>query len=158
MDIFDRQLLNLMQENFPISKTPYRDLAATLGITEEEVLARVKKLKDAGIIRRIGGIINSRAMGYYSTLCAVHIKESQLDQLVQYLDNITAITHNYLRDHYYNLWFTLTLASLEEVQAMISQIENEFNVEILQLPAIKTYKIKVSFEMGEEMQYDINRA
>jgi len=157
MDAIDRRLLNLLQEDFPLSPSPYRDLAARLGVSEEQVLDRINKLKDAGVIRRIGGIINSRALGYYSTLCALHIEERELERLALYLDNITAITHNYLRDYYYNVWFTLTMASEKELQAMISRIEKEFKVEILQMPAIKTYKVKVSFELGEKMKYDINR-
>lgn len=112
------------------------------------MLEKIKELKNRGIIRRIGGIIDSRALGFYSTLCACTVAEDQIERVSAVINRLPEVTHNYIRDHNYNLWFTLTAPSKAKCLELIQKIEAESGVIIHSMPAVKMYKIKVSFEMG----------
>lgn len=147
-DELDSKILNLLQTQFPISLTPFRDIALQLGSTEEEVLTRIAILHQDGIIRRIGGIINSRALGFYSTLCACQAAEDRLLEVGEIISSYPQVTHNYIRDHQlYNVWFTLTAESKELALEIIREMERRTATSIVNMPAKKVYKIKVAFEM-----------
>jgi DNA-binding Lrp family transcriptional regulator len=148
MNDLDKELLNLLQNDFPLCSQPYTKLAAKLKMTEGELLEKIKELKNRGIIRRIGGIIDSRALGFYSTLCACTVAEDQIERVSAVINRLPEVTHNYIRDHNYNLWFTLTAPSKAKCLELIQKIEAESGVIIHSMPAVKMYKIKVSFEMG----------
>ena len=105
LDDLDRAILNEIQSHFPIVSRPYAEMGARVGASEAEVLARVKHMADAGIIRRIGANFTSRKLGYTSTLCAAHVPEAQLEQFIEVVNRYPGVTHNYLRRHRYNVWF-----------------------------------------------------
>ena len=107
MDTIDKKLLNLMQNEIPIDKRPFKILGEKLLITENEVLKRVNKLKNEGIIRRIGGIFNSRKIGYTSTLCAAKVPENKIEEVAACINEYDEVTHNYIREDEYNMWFTV---------------------------------------------------
>lgn len=145
----DRDILDLLQEDFPLSCTPYKDMAEKLSISERELLQRIDKMKNNGLIRRIGGIINSSSFGFYSTLCACKVPEEKIEQVAEVINARPGVSHNYLRDHEYNIWFTLTASSKEKVLDEINSLEEQCGVDIINLPAKKVYKIKVFFDMGD---------
>jgi DNA-binding Lrp family transcriptional regulator len=147
-DELDNQILNMLQNNFPVSLTPYTDMAVQLGIEEEEMINRIKVLREDGIIRRIGGIVDSRALGFYSTLCACQVPDQRVDEVGEIISSYPQVTHNYVRDHHdYNIWFTLTAESEELALSIIAEMEKRTATSIVNMPAEKVYKIKVSFEM-----------
>lgn len=141
-----------MQNDFPLSSQPYQELANRLDISEDEVLKRVQILKNKGIIRRIGAILDSRHMGYYSTLCACQVEEERIDEVAKVINSHQGVTHNYVRDHQYNIWFTITAPSHAYAEKMIQDIENNAGIKVLNMPASKMYKIKVSLNMGENYE------
>ncbi|MEA1961058.1 MAG: AsnC family transcriptional regulator [Bacillota bacterium] len=145
----DRLILNEIQDNFPLSAQPYQDIASRIGIDESEVIYRIGELKDKGIIRRIGGILDSRSLGFFSTLCATRVPEDQLNKVGEKINQLPGVTHNYVRDFEWNMWFTLTTESKEEALSLIQALEQELQIQIKNMPAKKVYKIKVSFDMGE---------
>jgi DNA-binding Lrp family transcriptional regulator len=149
LDRLDRQLLNLMQNDFPLTTQPYLDMARKLDISENEVLKRIQAMKQSGIIRRTGAILDARKMGFYSTLCTCRVEEERIDEVAAIINGQKGITHNYVRDHYYNVWFTLTAPSYDEAMKIIRDIQQAAQVKVLAMPAIKTYKIKVSLDMGD---------
>lgn len=148
-DDLDRKILDLLQNEFPLTVQPYLDLAQRVGINESEVLERIRAMKACGLIRRIGGIWDSRRLGFYSTLCAVSVPEDRIPEAAQIINNLPGVTHNYLRDHEYNMWFTLTSPSIEDSQATLRQLEQNLDLTIFSMPTEKVYKIKVSFDVGE---------
>ena len=143
-----KRLLNKIQEDFPISSRPYLEIAHQLGMTEEEVLESIKELKKAGYIRRLGGVFDSRSLGYTSSLCAMKVEPSDVDKVGGRISSYIGVTHNYLRNHDYNMWFTITAPSEVHIQQIIHEIKSESGIdEIMVLEAVKTFKIKVNFDL-----------
>ena len=147
-DELDRMILNEIQSNLPIEPRPYQVLAEKLKCSEEEVLRRVQEMKDRELIRRIGANCNSRMLGYTSTLCAAKVPSQLMEQFVEVVNSYSGVTHNYRREHNYNIWFTLIAPSKEEIKRILSEISEHTGVEeIMSLPAERLFKIQVDFEV-----------
>ena len=149
LDATDKALLDIIQTAFPLDPRPYRVLGETLGIAEEEALARVKSLKERRVIRRMGANFQSAKLGYRSTLCGAKVPEEKLDAFIADVNALPGVTHNYLRDHKFNVWFTLIGPSWDAVLEELRGITERTGVEIMNLPAEKLYKIRVDFAMSE---------
>jgi siroheme decarboxylase len=152
MDAIDKKILDLIQTDFPLDSRPYARIGEQFGLTEAEALARVRALKGKGIIRRIGANFQSRKLGWTSTLCAAQVPEDRLDEFVAEVNSHPGVTHNYLRQHAYNVWFTLIAPGVDSVREILAGITAKTGIEILNLPAEKTFKIKVDFPMSENDQ------
>ena len=150
MDKSDKELLDIIQYDFPLSSRPYKEIGDRLALSEDEVITRIKKLKEEKIIRRIGGVFSSHKLGYTSLLCSVRIPESEIDQAAEILNTYPGITHNYKRDHEYNLWFTLITESEAKKQRIIKEIEEKIGYPVNQFPAIKVFKLRAVFKIPEE--------
>ena len=147
-DDIDRKILDILQNDFPLAVQPFAVMADQLSMGEDELMTRIAVMKDSGLIRRIGGIMDSRKLGFYSTLCAVSVPTIRIEEAAQIINRQPGVTHNYLRDHDYNMWFTVTMPSQEETLMVIQGLETSLGLNILSMPAEKVYKIKVSFNMG----------
>ena len=148
LDEMDRLILNEIQSYFPIEAEPYLELAEKLGCSEAEVLERVHNLKNRQIIRRIGANCNSRKLGYTSTLCAAMVPKGYMKRFVEVVNSYPGVTHNYRRDHAYNVWFTLIAPAFEEIERILREISDLTEVkEIISLPAEQVFKIHVDFEV-----------
>jgi siroheme decarboxylase len=152
MDDTDKKILDLIQTDFPLDPQPYARIGEKFGLTEAEALARIRALKGKGIIRRIGANFQSRKLGWTSTLCAAQVPKEKIEEFAAEVNRHPGVTHNYLRQHRYNVWFTLIAPSVEKVRETLSEITAATGIEILNLPAEKTYKIKVDFPMWENDQ------
>ena len=149
MDNLDKRLLDIIQTDFPLEPRPYAVLGERLQLTEAEVLARVRALRQRGLIRRIGANFQSAALGFRSTLCAAKVPQEKLDAFVAEVNALPGATHNYLRGHAYNVWFTLIGPSWDAVCATLEELSRRTGVDILNLPASRLYKIRVDFPMEE---------
>ncbi len=148
MDDVDRRILNEIQSQFPIMSRPYLGLAQRLGLSEREVIERIKGLKAQGIIRRIGGNFHSSRLNFTSTLCAAKVPEGKVAEFVEQVNRYPGVTHNYLRNHEYNVWFTFIAEDMSEIDKALREVSEATEVkEILNLPAVRTFKIKVDFEV-----------
>lgn len=146
LDKTDRLILNEIQRNFPLTHRPFLALGRKLQVKEKEVLERVQRLKDVGIIRRIGASFSSRAVGFSSTLCAAKVPRSKIGDFVAIVNTYPGVTHNYEREGDYNIWFTLIAPSRRKINQILAEISCKTGVkEILNLPALKTFKIAVDF-------------
>jgi DNA-binding Lrp family transcriptional regulator len=147
MDDVDRELLNEIQTRFPITRKPFQDLGLRLNYSEEEILTRIRRLKRIGIIRRIGGNFDSKRLGFATTLCAARVPEERIQGFVEVVNRYPEVTHNYLRGNPYNIWFTLVARSSEVVHRYMEEIKEQTGVrDILNLPAVRVFKILVEFD------------
>lgn len=151
MDSTDRALLNAIQNHFPIAVRPFQRLGEAVGTTEEDAFKRIQSLRQEGIIRRLGGVFDSRRLGYYSTLCAAKVPEEKIPILAKLLNEIPGVTHNYIRDHAYNSWFTLIARSQAVAERILNHIREASGVsEVFSLPATRLFKINVNFDLLDE--------
>ncbi|MBU1247454.1 MAG: AsnC family transcriptional regulator [Proteobacteria bacterium] len=150
MDSYDKEILNIIQSSFPLVSRPYAAIGAQVGLSEDETLTRVNALRDEGVIRRLGGNFGSRELGWRSTLCAAKVPEDKLDAFVAEVNSHSGVTHNYLREHEFNIWFTFIGRDWEFVESTLAAITEKTGIKILNLPADKLFKIKVDFKIDDE--------
>lgn len=148
MDEVDKRILNRIQSDFPITENPYMDIAEELGLLEDDVIERVHRLKENGIIRRIGGNFSPEKLGYVSTLCAGRVPPEKLDLFAEVVNSYPGVTHNYLRENTFNVWFTFIAPSRESIETCLKEISEKTGVsDILNLPATDVYKIRAHFKL-----------
>jgi DNA-binding Lrp family transcriptional regulator len=148
IDDIDRQLLNRIQSDFPITARPFEAIGQELGLAEPEVVARISRLKQSGYIRRIGGNFVPEKLGYVSTLCAAKVPPDQIDRFAETVNRYPGVTHNYLRENDYNVWFTFIAPSREDIANHLADIARITGVhEILNLPASHVFKIRAKFKV-----------
>ena len=144
----DKALLNIIQSDFPLTPRPFATIAQRLGSTEAAVLERLRRLKDAHIIRRIGGNFSPEKLGFVSTLCAARVPEEQIDNFAATVNRYPGVTHNYQRDNHFNVWFTFIAPSMAEIEAHRADISAKTGVEtIVNLPATHVFKIRAQFDL-----------
>lgn len=145
-DETDRKLINRLQTDFPVSVRPYWEIGQKLGITEAEVIDRLSRMQKNGTIRRIGANVVPKKLGYTSTLCAAQVPEAEIDRFAEVVNRNPGVTHNYLREHTYNVWFTVIAPSMEEIEQFLEEVKKETGVsKVLNLPAEKVFKLRAEF-------------
>jgi DNA-binding Lrp family transcriptional regulator len=149
LDGIDKSIINRIQSDFPITSRPWLAVAEELNLTEKEVLTRVARLKEIGIIRRIGGNFVPGKLGFVSTLCAAKVPEEKIEHFAKVVNRFPGVTHNYQRDNTYNVWFTFIAPSETEIEENLNKIAIETGVsDILNLPATRVFKIKAQFDVS----------
>ena len=144
----NREILNNIQVDFPIDSRPYKILAQKLGLTEEELIKRINQMKKEMLIRRIGGNFSPDRLGYHSTLCAAKVPEEKITLFTKTVNAYSGVTHNYKRDHEFNIWFTFIAPSVEIIKDSLKQIQKMTDVETIQnLPATRVFKISANFKL-----------
>jgi len=150
LDRRDRILLNHVQGGFPVVSRPFAALGEALGISEEEVLFRLRHLVKAGALSRFGPILNARQMGGERTLAALHVPPERFEEVAALVNRLPTISHNYTRDHHYNMWFVVSSDDEAEVERTLQTIERQTGLRPLNLPALEEYFVEVNFQFGSE--------
>jgi heme b synthase len=141
-----RKVIDLIQSGFPLERDPYGAIARQCGIRRDDVRSAIASLRREGTIRRVGASFASKKLGYTSTLCAIAVPDEQADAVAETINAFPQVTHNYLRNDRYNLWFTLITRDEAEKRAILDRIAQESGTDdILDMPATRTFKIRVDF-------------
>jgi len=150
LDDVDRRLLNLMQGSFPIASRPYARVAELSEIDEEEAMARVRHLLDKRIVRQVTPIFDTRALGYSSMLVAAKVDPEHPHRAARVINAHPGVSHNYLRNHEFNLWFTIATEPESKLglEGTLEVLAREAGAEsVRQLPTLKLFKIRMDLEM-----------
>lgn len=148
IDEIDKKIINRIQTLFPVDPHPYRVIAQELGLSEDDLISRIKRLKKEGIIRRIGGNFGPYQLGFFSTLCAASVPEEKVELFTKIVNGYSGVTHNYMRSHRYNIWFTFIAESMEIIEQSLCAIAERTEVyDILNLPATDVFKISANFKV-----------
>ncbi len=148
MDETDRNILNMLQREFPLAIEPYRVLAERMGTDEDDFLERVRSLKKQGIIRRIGAVFDAAGAGFASTLCAATVPVERLGQFTEVVNSYLGVTHNYLRDHEYNVWFTFIGPTRETIEESLDHISKQTGItDIVSMPVKRRFKVDTRFNL-----------
>jgi DNA-binding Lrp family transcriptional regulator len=146
MDEIDKKILRAVQSKLPITEKPWAALGEGLGLSEDEVIQRLKALKESGIIRRIGGNFDSTSLGWAATLCAAKVPNDKFDEFVEAVNAYPGVTHNYRREHEFNVWFTFIAETMEQIEQNLADLSETTGVaDICSMPSLRKYKIKVDF-------------
>jgi DNA-binding Lrp family transcriptional regulator len=148
LDDIDKALLNRIQSDFPVTSRPFREIAKEFKLSEDDVIQRIHRLKKNGIIRRIGGNFVPGKLGFTSTLCAARVPVDKVDDFAKVVNKYTGVTHNYLRENPYNVWFTVIAPSMKLINRYLDEISKKTGIhDILNLPATAVFKIKAHFDL-----------
>jgi len=151
LDAVDRRLLDLLQRDFPLNARPFAAIGESLGLPEEEVLARLRRLagpEKGRLIRQIGAIFDTTALGYKSTLVAMRVPQSETDRAAAAINRHPGVSHNYQRDHAWNLWFTLAVPPGEDLDTSVQALVDQAGGYPYRLfPALRVFKIGVHLDM-----------
>jgi siroheme decarboxylase len=155
LDDLDRRLLNLMQGSFPLAPRPFQHVAALAEVSEQETMSRVQRLLDKRIIRQVTPIFDTRALGYSSMLVAAKVDPENPHRAAAVINEHPGVSHNYLRNHDFNLWFTIATEpdSRLGLQGTLEVLAREAGAEsVRQLPTLKLFKIRMDLEMEGDTQ------
>jgi DNA-binding Lrp family transcriptional regulator len=148
MDEQDKRLLNAIQAEFPLTTRPFKDLGERAGLGEAETLARLAEFKRQRIIRQIGGIFDTRSLGYQSSLVAMRVPPERLDAAAQTVNGHPGVSHNYQRNHAFNLWFTLAVPPSSDLPWTVDRLHELAGAESTRvLPTLRLFKIGVQLDM-----------
>jgi DNA-binding Lrp family transcriptional regulator len=144
IDDTDARLIDEYQSGFPVQERPFEAVAADLGTTEADAVERVRRLREEGVFRRFGAVLNPPVIGS-STLAAVKAPEDRYDEIAATINDIRQVNHNYRRNHEWNMWFVVTASSREKRDRILDDIETETGCEVLNLPMLTDYYIDLEF-------------
>jgi siroheme decarboxylase len=146
LSAFDKRLCNQLQIGLPIAERPFAIISRIIKSSENKVIQHTRQLIKLGIIRRLGVSINWRAIGKASALVTAHIEQKDLKKVIPAVNKLHGVSHNYLREHYYNLWFTLRADSQKELNAILKKLSKRFNTSFNSLPVVRTFKLDARFD------------
>lgn len=146
LDARELRLLNEFQRDFPLEPRPFRRIAETLGIGEDEVISLLGELSDRGAISRLGAVVRPNSVGA-STLAAMRVPAERLDAVAANVSARREVNHNYERDHAINLWFVVTAEDHDAVTRVLDEIAAENGIAVLDLPLVMPFHIDLGFDL-----------
>jgi DNA-binding Lrp family transcriptional regulator len=146
LDTVDRAIINTLQGGFPLTHAPYADCAARIGISEDDLLKRLKALLDGGYLSRFGPMFNADRMGGRFCLCAMAVPEARWDEVAAKVNGYAEVAHNYRREHALNMWFVLAVEKPELIETTQRAIERDTGLDVLLFPKLREFflELKVS--------------
>jgi len=151
IDETDKKILQLLQDDFPLVEQPYKAIGEKLNLTENQTINRLKHLTQQGVIQKIGPVVNKTKTGKpAATLVALKVPAERVTAVAQVINQYSGVSHNYLRDHEYNVWFTLNAPTSSELETTLTEILQKTAVaakDMLNLPTKNCFKINVRFQI-----------
>lgn len=145
-DPIDAELINFLQTDFPICDSPYLQVANALGLTEKEVLTRLQKLLERGILTRFGALFHAEKIGGALTLAALKVPEEDFEKVTEIVNAFPQVAHNYARNHELNMWFVVATETQVQLDETLAQIERQTGLKVFNMPKIKEYFVGLKLE------------
>lgn len=146
MDGTDRAIINALQGGFPVSSTPFADAALPLGLTENELIARIAALRQSGVLSRFGPMYNADRFGGHNTLVAMEVPVERFDEVAEMVNSFPEIAHNYARDHRLNMWFVIAAESRARVDQLLTEVEALTGLRVYDMPKIREFHVGLRVE------------
>jgi siroheme decarboxylase len=143
LDAVDRQIIDKLQGDFPLCERPYAAAAEQLGIDEEELLARLKRLLDARVLTRFGPMVQIERMGGAFVLAALAVPEARYDEVTALVNALPQVAHNYRREHALNMWFVLATETPAGIAEAIARIEQDTGLAVFAFPKEREYFVEM---------------
>jgi DNA-binding Lrp family transcriptional regulator len=145
-----KKLCTALQAGLPLCSRPFDRLAEALDSDEQTVLRHVRRLKELGVLRRLRAVMNYRALGFAGTLVAAHVPQDDVEAVAAAVNSLNGVSHNYLRRHHYNIWFTLQARSPQEIERTLADLGRRLGIEFHSLPVERVFKLDVRFDIEDE--------
>ena len=156
MDTLDKGILNEIQWTFPLVSQPYHEIAKKFDISIDVVKKRLTNLKQTGILRQLSAIFDTRRLGYKSSLVALEIEPDKLDYVAHQINRHPGVSHNYERNHQFNLWFTLAVPPGFDLKTEVDKFSKLEGIKKIRLlPTIQLFKIGVKLDMIDEKKHEV---
>jgi len=146
MDDVDKQIINYLQDGFPVCKSPYQVVAVELGLTEIDLIERIKALLGSGILTRFGPLYHAEQMGGALTLAAVKVPQQQFEKIAKTINAFPEVAHNYQRNHELNMWFVIATDVPDRIPEVIIEIEQQTGLSVYNMPKINEYFVGLKLE------------
>lgn len=143
LDATDRRIVNALQGGFPLCDEPYGAVAATLGMAEDELLARIKRMRDVRVLTRFGPMFQVERMGGAFVLAALQVPEADFERVAEQVNSLPEVAHNYRREHVFNMWFVLATETPEGIAAAIGRIEALTGLTVHAFPKEREYFVEM---------------
>lgn len=147
MDSTDRTIINQLQGNFPVTERPFAEVAAKLGLQESELIERIDRMRQEGLISRFGPMYHAEKMGGGLTLAAMSIPEEMFDEVAEAVNSFPEVAHNYARDHHLNMWFVLATEQADRIGQVIDAIEDKTGFRVYNMPKLEEFFIGLHFSV-----------
>ena len=141
MDSLDARIVNRLQDGIPVSPRPFDDIAASLGLPVDELLVRIRRLLDDGVLTRFGPMYNAENMGGALSLCAMQVPADRFDDVADLVNAFPEVAHNYERDHLLNMWFVMATERPEELSIAIRKVERVTGCRVYDMPKQQEFYI-----------------
>ncbi len=141
MDDLDRHIINELQGGLPVCERPFAEVASKLGISEDDLIERLEVLLNDGMLSRFGPMFHAERLGGGLTLAAIAVPDARFEEVTDLVNEHTEVAHNYARDHKLNMWFVLATETPERISEVISEIESETGLDVVNMPKQEEYYI-----------------
>lgn len=146
MDSTDRAIVNALQGGFPLSRRPFADAAASLGISEDELIERIRALREAGMLSRFGPMYNADRFGGHNTLVAMAVPAERFDEVAAQVNSFPEVAHNYQRDHALNMWFVVAAESRARVDEVLTEVQARTGLPVYDMPKLREFHVGLRVE------------
>ncbi len=147
MDKLDRDIINILQAGFPLTETPYADIAVQLGINEGELLERLARLLEDKTLTRFGPMYDVQKLGGAFSLVAIQVPEEQFDKVADVVNSYPEVAHNYQRDHDFNMWYVLATETPQQIDQINSDIEQRTGLKVFNMPRLEEYFVGLQLKV-----------
>lgn len=149
LDATDLRLLDASQGDFPLVSRPFEALGRELGLSEDEALSRLQRLLDEGGLSRFGPILRSENLGGDRTLAAMKVPAARFEEVAAIVNANESVSHNYEREHEFNMWFVISSEDQSDIDRVIAEIEDQTGLDVINLPSLDEYKVDLRFDFQE---------
>jgi DNA-binding Lrp family transcriptional regulator len=147
MDEIDRKIINRLQGGFPLSERPYREAAGWFGISEEELIGRLRRMLEDRRLSRFGPMYHAERLGGGLSLCAMAVPEEKFEEVAEQVNAFPEVAHNYARDHQLNMWFVLATETPERIDQVLKEIEEVTGYRVYNMPKQEEFYVGLHFEL-----------
>lgn len=141
LDALDRRIVNRLQDGLPLSSHPFAEVARELSCSEGELIDRLRRLRNSGVLTRFGPFFDAEAMGGAFCLCAMAVPTDRFDDVADIVNAFDEVAHNYERGHALNMWFVLATETANDIGRVAREIERSTGLQVLQFPKLEEFFI-----------------
>ncbi|MGB8275088.1 MAG: AsnC family transcriptional regulator [Alphaproteobacteria bacterium] len=145
LDDTDRRIIGALQGGFPVIAEPFAEVALRLGLDEDDLIARIDRLREEGVLTRFGPLFNVERLGGTVTLAAMGVPADRFDEVAQIVNVFPEVAHNYARDHALNMWFVIAAESRAGIDRVIGAIEEQTGIAVLDMPKLREFFVDLRF-------------